>query len=130
MLFSKLLAFLFGLAFLSFVVLQYNDPDPALWMAVYGVAAILCFMTAVGKLPPRIRWSAAMLYTAGAILAWPERFEGIYIGGGDIKNIEEAREALGLLLCATTFTGLFFLEKYQQRRTLRFQQLQKARWAN
>ncbi|GAB3811307.1 hypothetical protein GCM10028895_01340 [Pontibacter rugosus] len=71
-----------------------------------------------------------MLYTAGAILAWPERFEGIYIGGGDIKNIEEAREALGLLLCATTFTGLFFLEKYQQRRTLRFQQLQKARWAN
>lgn len=130
MLIRKLLGFFFGLVYLSFAVLQYNDPDPAIWMVVYGAAALLCFMVAAGKITPAILWSAAIFYVVGAVFVWPERFEGVRIGGGDIKNIEEARESLGLLLCAASFSGLALLAKYQIRRDLKTQQLQKARWAN
>lgn len=31
---------------------------------------------------------------------WPEKFEGITIGNGDIVNIERGRESLGLLIVA------------------------------
>ena len=31
---------------------------------------------------------------------FPQKFEGFEIGKGDIKNIEEAREAFGLLIIA------------------------------
>ena len=31
---------------------------------------------------------------------YPEKFEGFEIGAGDIKNIEEGREAYGLLIIA------------------------------
>lgn len=115
MLFKKLLAAFFALAYLSFVALQYNDPDPALWMAIYGIAALLCFGVVAGKTKPAILWAAAVLYTIGAVFAWPEKFEGVQIGGGDIKNIEEARESLGLLLCTLSFIILALLQHWQNR---------------
>lgn len=112
---KKLLAAFFGLAYLSFVVLQYNDPDPALWMAIYGVAALLCFGVVAGKTAPAILWAAAVLYTLGAVYMWPSKYEGVQIGGGDIRNIEEARESLGLLLCAASFAILALLQQRHNR---------------
>jgi hypothetical protein len=35
---------------------------------------------------------------------WPDVFEGVTIGGGDIVNIERGRESLGMAV-----TALFFL---------------------
>jgi len=43
---------------------------------------------------------------------FPEKFEGFTVGNGDIKNIEEGREAFGLLVM-----GLFFsLFAYRSRK--------------
>ena len=129
MMLKKILAILFGLAFLSFVAMQYNDPDPAAWMAIYGVAAILCFLAAFNKAPHAALWIAIILCVAGGIYMWPEKYEGLSVGGGDIKNIEEAREALGLLMIAVVFLGFILADKYSYRSRKAAEQLQKTKWA-
>ena len=111
--FKKILALLFGIAFLVFIVVQYNDPDPALWMVIYGLAAVFSFAAAFDKVNHALLWIAAALYVAGGINMWPAEYEGISIGGGDIKNIEEARESLGLFLCSIAFFSFILLDKLQ-----------------
>ncbi|MDX5435987.1 MAG: transmembrane 220 family protein [Pontibacter sp.] len=129
MILKNTLAVVFGLLFLSFVAVQYNDPDPALWMVIYGLAALFCFLSAAGKMPLGVLWLAALSAVAGAIYMWPQHYEGISIGGGDIRNIEEARESLGLFLVAGTLTALALLDKFYAQRSQRMQQKQKAKWA-
>lgn len=129
MILKKTLAVVFGLLFLSFVAVQYNDPDPALWMVIYGLAALLCFLSAASKMPLGALWLAALASVVGGIYMWPERYEGISIGGGDIRNIEEARESLGLFLIAGALIALSLLDKFYAQRSQRLQQQQKAKWA-
>jgi len=42
----------------------------------------------------------------GCFFVFPETYEGFEIGSGDIKNIEEGREAFGLMIIALVM--LFF----------------------
>jgi hypothetical protein len=86
------------------LAVQYNDPDPWLWMPIYGLAAVLAGMGAAGRLPVRANGFALVLYLAllalwapGLIGARAEAFEHWSMQSpGD----EEAREAGGLALCA------------------------------
>ncbi|ARS34482.1 transmembrane 220 family protein [Pontibacter actiniarum] len=130
MVLKKSLAIFLGIAFLSFVAVQYNDPDPLVWMLLYGVAALLCFLSAFNRAPRTVLWVGAVLYALGGVYMWPALFEGISIGSGNIKNIEEARESLGLFLYSLSFASLDLLARQQLRRQLRLQQLQKAKWAH
>lgn len=98
--FFKILAFSFSALFIWAGALQYNDPDPILWYVIYGTAALASLLFALKKLS---LWMALILFCVfviGAYVDWPAQFEGYDIGGGDIKNIEMARESSGLLLCA------------------------------
>lgn len=96
----KTIGIILGLLFISFAALQYNDPDTAVWVAIYLVAATLSVLAAYRKVPLLILGVACAAFLIGAVYMWPEKYEGLEVGGGDIKNIEEAREALGLLLIA------------------------------
>ena len=96
------------------VVLQWNDPDPLAWMAVYGAAAVLGVLAAEGR-APRAALGALMLVCAGwMVVLWPGVVE--FARRGDLGLIaasmkaeqpwiEEAREFGGLLgvlaWCAT-----------------------------
>ncbi len=95
-----------GLLFLLAVAVQYNDPDPLEWMAIYGAAALACLLAVRGRLS---RWLPAVI---GVIaLGWAAtlapRVVG-QVGPGDLFRevgmatlaIEEAREMLGLLIVA------------------------------
>ena len=99
---NGLMALLFAIA----VVVQFNDPDPLRWMAIYGAAFAVSILAAVrGRVP------IALPATVGAIaLAWGLLQAG---GGGatvrdyrhmfdawEMRNIsiEEAREVTGLLI--------------------------------
>lgn len=86
----------FGLLCIVSAVLQYNDPDPLLWMIIYGVSAIVSFAFAANKVVYSVPLVLGVLFLIGFFYVFPETFEGIEIGLGDIKNIEEGREALGL----------------------------------
>ena len=45
----KLFNYLFVFIFISFAVVQYNDPDPYLWIPIYLYPAVLCFLAAREK---------------------------------------------------------------------------------
>lgn len=104
----KTLAIFFGVLFIVFAVVQYNDPDPEVWVPIYGVAAVACFM-AYANIG---RWwffvLMAVMYLIAAYYQWPPQFEGFVFSEVGMRslNIELAREAGGLAICAVVM-GLF-----------------------
>jgi hypothetical protein len=95
-----LMAAIFVLA----VVVQYNDPDPLYWMALYLPAALLSGLAFLGHFRPRPTLLAAAVYLALALYwapafgqARPESFSAWQMG---TVADEEVREAAGIALCA------------------------------
>ena len=95
---------LLAVLFLFGAVVQYNDPDPLPWMAIYLAAALACVLALAGRLP---WWWAAVI--AVIALAWaltlvPRALPNVRIvelfAAWEMKSerIEEAREMYGLLL--------------------------------
>lgn len=112
---KQILPTLLGICFIVFAALQYNDPDAVPWIATYLAAAILSFLTAFNRISRAVLLLAFVAFAVGAVYFWPEQWEGLAIGGGDIQNIEEARESLGLALCSLTMLGYAFLSKSSVR---------------
>jgi hypothetical protein len=92
--------------FLVAAALQYNDPDPLRWVAVYGLAALACLLALAGRLP---RPAPALVGVAA--LAWAAVIAPGVVGRvslGDLfesyamksEPVEEAREMGGLLIVA------------------------------
>ena len=96
----RTVALVFALLFAAAAIVQYNDPDPLLWILFYSIAAISCLLFYLNRFPSILGLILGGIYLAGAIWVWPEKFEGVSIGSGAIENIEQAREALGLLIMA------------------------------
>jgi hypothetical protein len=114
----KLTSIIFGLLFLLFAAFQYNDPDPEVWIPIYGFAAMACLMAYVGV----GRWwfytIMAVIYVLAAVYQWPPAFEGFLFNeiGMRSMNIEMAREAGGLAICAAVMVALAFLTRHQPAR--------------
>ena len=49
----KLFNIIFCILFVISAALQYNDPDPWLWMPIYLYGAVLCWLAFRGKYYPR-----------------------------------------------------------------------------
>ncbi|MFK5973552.1 MAG: transmembrane 220 family protein [Flavobacteriaceae bacterium] len=96
----NVLAAVFLVLFLYAVYVQNNDPDAMLWYLMYGVAAVASILFLIDKLPFAVAVALFVGYLVGVFMVWPEQFEGVSIGAGDITNIERGREALGLLIVA------------------------------
>jgi hypothetical protein len=100
---SGFMAALFAFA----VVVQYNDPDPFTWMAVYGAACVISVMVARRGTIPLL----AVLVLGGLAVVWslallagvpsPDTFASMF-DAWEMKSapIEEAREASGLAIVA------------------------------
>lgn len=99
-LFFKIFAILFGVLFIVSAALQYNDPDPLVWMIIWSLAGILVLAFAFNRISFPVLLVAGIAALIGFFYSYPEKFEGFEIGAGDIKNIEEGREAFGLLIIA------------------------------
>ena len=96
---SAIALVLFGLA----AAVQWNDPDAVGWIAVYLITAATALAGALGRFLPGPTFAIGVLLGIGAILRWPE---GGLLPGADSMamanlEVEETREALGLLLCST-----------------------------
>ena len=100
----KILARIFAVLFLIAAYLQWNDPDATTWYIVYGIAVLASLLFYLGRLNYLVALILSVIYIIGTIVLWPEKWEGITIGGGELLNVERAREALGLLI-----TGLVML---------------------
>ncbi|MFD2933504.1 transmembrane 220 family protein [Spirosoma flavum] len=114
----KTFSIIFGLLFVLFAALQYNDPDPQVWIPIYALAAIACFMAYAGV----GRWwffvVMAVMYVVAAVYQWPPVFEGFLFSevGMRSMNIELAREAGGLAICAVVMSLLAVLTRQSIRR--------------
>ena len=114
----RFIALFFGLLFILFAGFQYNDPDPEVWIPIYGLAAAACFMAYVGM----GRWwffaAMAAMYVVAAIYQWPPKFEGFLFSEVGMRslNIELAREAGGLAICAVVMVVLAVLMRQPVRR--------------
>lgn len=90
--------------FATAAVVQLNDPDPMLWVGLYGVGAAACALFAAGWLP---RWGAAVLatgYVLGGLamllpILGPEAFYDT-TGQEMMGLMETSREMMGLLIMA------------------------------
>lgn len=93
-----------ALVFALFAVVQVNDPDPLMWVVVYGVTSVLCGLAAVGRLPAFMAASWAGVLAAGAAFVAATANGEINPMPGFSQDSwmadEEVREALGLGLAA------------------------------
>lgn len=91
---------LLALVFAVFAILQVDDPDPLMWIAVYGLLLVLLLANIFKPLPIIL----CLLALAGAVMGtaflWPSDLH-TWLGGMEGRpSMVLARELLGLILCA------------------------------
>ena len=93
--------------FLLAVVVQWNDPDPLQWMAIYGAALAICLMVAtrgrVAIAAPLVVMAVALVWGVVTMGDVPTAATYTHMfDAWEMKSIsvEEAREASGLLIVA------------------------------
>jgi hypothetical protein len=106
--FWRALNLLMALLFAFSVVVQYNDPDPIRWMAIYGAAMVVSGLTAWH--PLLLPWFAPAIVAVVA-LVWAATISPRALGriplsemfrSWEMKDstVEENREMFGLLIVA------------------------------
>lgn len=102
-----------GVIFLLFASVQFNDPDPAIWIFVYTLTAVLCFVYLKKDWAQPLRWvflGVSLAMMVGCYVQFPPQWEGF---GTEMKttNNELARESIGLLLCGMVLLVQFLAIK-------------------
>jgi hypothetical protein len=117
----KIVKIFFAILFLLFVVVQFNDPDPLLWIVVYGSMVVVSVLAFYNRYPTRIM----VIMASGFLVLTILYFEGFreWFNSSDrsllfddlakmqFQYIEEAREFLGLLICLAVLIFYFYLVK-------------------
>ena len=106
----KIFNIFFCLVFILFSALQYNDPDPYIWVPIYLYTAALCWLASRNKFYPKAYWIGIIVYAAYAVYKIFDQ-NGLldWINKHDAENIaetmkakqpwiEESREFFGLLI--------------------------------
>lgn len=114
---KRALIVLLFIGFLLFAALQYNDPDPLLWIFIYAYIAVLCLFAALNQYNKRLLLISGSIYFIGFLYLLPKDTilitepTLIFSQAMTASNpmIEEAREALGLLLSSACLFYLFKL---------------------
>lgn len=120
----KVVNFLLAVMFLIFAFVQVNDPDPLIWILIYGAMAVVCVMAMFTYYPFRILVALLVAYLAYSAFYFDGVSEWIRQDNkadlfDDLAKmehwyIEEAREFLGLFICIIVL--LFYLVQSRKRR--------------
>lgn len=120
----KILKISFAVLFLLFAIVQLNDPDPLMWIVVYGAMAVISVMAFYRRYPLGVMTALA----AGYLIMTALHFDGFsdWLASPDRRllfddlakmqypYIEEAREFLGLLICIAVLIFYFYLSKKEE----------------
>jgi hypothetical protein len=105
-----MMALLFAFA----AAVQYNDPDPLRWIAIYSAACALSLVAFFGRrvtaVLPLAVFAIAMVWAVVIAFGGPTALEyGHMFDSWEMKSpsVEEAREASGLLIVAVWMMVLF-----------------------
>ena len=114
----KLLHAFLTVLFITFALLQLNDPDPVLWVIAYSYIALLSLIASLGRhfLVPIIvgtvgclAWAAVLL---PGVISWLQNGAATEVFSSMTASkpyIEQTREFMGLLIILGTLVMHFFL---------------------
>ncbi len=106
----KVFNLVFIVVFILFAAVQYNDPDPYLWMPIYMYPAVLCYLALKNKFPKNAYLVGFVFFTAYAIykmfdqngvIDWIKYHQATSIAAtmkAEQPWVEESREFFGLVI--------------------------------
>jgi len=106
----KIFNSIFLLLFVLSAVLQYNDPDPALWILIYLFGAMNCYFAIRKHQYPRLTlagfilllvYAVYLFFDKDGVLTWLIEHQAENIAGSMKASspwIEETREFFGLMI--------------------------------
>lgn len=104
--------------FLAFAALQVNDPDPILWILIYGVMAVVSVMAIFDYYNRWLMAGLGVLFLVYMIILFPGVAEWLRqpdksvlfddVLKMEFPYIEESREFLGLLINQLVLVLCFF----------------------
>lgn len=106
---GRIVNFLLAAMFLVFAAVQINDPDPILWILIYGSMAVFAIMAIFEFYPRKILIGIIIVFALYSLVYWQGVMEWARqddksllfddVAKMQYPYIEEAREFLGLLIC-------------------------------
>jgi MFS superfamily sulfate permease-like transporter len=105
----KIANLLLAVMFIMFAFVQINDPDPVVWILIYGSMAVMCILAAF-RIYPRIILAILLVAFIGysflffdGLMEWFAQDDKSVLFDDVMKMqypyIEESREFLGLMIC-------------------------------
>lgn len=106
----KVFNIIFIVLFILFAALQYNDPDPYVWIPIYLYATFLCYQAIKGRYQPilyiiglvvYIGYAVYLFFDKTGVLDWAQEHHAENIAQSmhaEKPWIEETREFGGLLI--------------------------------
>jgi len=120
----KIVNFILAIMFLAFAFVQINDPDPAIWILIYGAMAVLAIMAMFEYYPKKFLIGLVVLYLAYSIYYFPGVREWLRhdnksqlfdnVAKMEYRYIEESREFLGLMICVAVL--IFYIVRSRKKR--------------
>lgn len=122
----KILNVIFCLMFTLFAGLQYNDPDPYIWMPIYLYAAVFCLLAARGQFYRKWYIAGILVYLAYAIYKFfdqngVEDWATLHHAENLAETmkaekpwIEETREFFGLFICIGALAINYFYSRMKK----------------
>lgn len=116
---------LFFILFIISAALQYNDPDPYLWIPIYLVGAMACWLAFRGKFYPKVYlvvilaflvYAVVLFFEKDGVWDWMTRHNAENIAGtmkAETPWIEDTREFFGLFILIAVLLVNYF---YSRRR--------------
>ena len=123
----KIFNYFFCIVFIVFAALQYNDPDPYVWIPIYGYTAVLCWLAAREKFYPVAYWAGIAVYAVYAGYKFFDKngvWDWITIHHeqniaetmkAETPWVEETREFFGLvILIVVLLINYFYSRKFRK----------------
>lgn len=105
----RIVNFILAVMFLIFAFVQINDPDPVIWILIYGLMAVMCIMAIFEFYPTKVLVGVLAIFVLYSFVYIPGVIEWLTkdnkallfddIAKMQYPYIEQAREFLGLLIC-------------------------------
>jgi len=117
----RIISLALSVLFLLFALVQWNDPDPVIWILMYAAVAASQFMGVIRKPNPYFLLALMMISLTWAIFYVPDLTEWLVnheitdlakTMKAEEQYIEGSREFLGLIIC---FFAVFFQWKLYKR---------------
>jgi hypothetical protein len=118
----------FIVTFIVFAALQYNDPDPYIWMPIYLYAAVLCWLSIRNNFSAAAYRTGFVIYggyalykvfDANGVADWLSKHHAQNIAGSmkaDTPWVEETREFFGLIIVIIVLViNYIYLSKQKNR---------------